>query len=195
MLILALFLILVLAVIGMMVLRDAGRDRVSAAQMGSKERAFACAEAGLQYGRRFFGQRYETSHGWNDYLGGTTAGYTYDPANARPSLGGLPVQVRGKSDGSGFDPGADYDGNYQFWVSIRDDDDERPGGVADDPQKDNNEAVIVRSECTMFYYVEGGQERTAAVEALLVHVQNSSGYGNAQVTSNSPDVLGRMGTQ
>jgi Tfp pilus assembly protein PilX len=185
-------LILALAVIGVMVLQHAGRDRIAAAQMGSKERAFACAEAGLQYGRRYFGLNYEASHGWNDYLNGTVPGYTY---TATPSLSSVPKQVRGMSDGSTLDVGAGYNGSSQFWVSIRDDDDERPSGLGDDPTRDNNEAVILRSECTAFYYLEGGEQRTAALEVLLSHVQNASGYGNAQITSNSPDVLGQLGTK
>lgn len=80
-------------------------------------------------------------------------------------------------------------------MSIRDDDDEAPAGQVNNAARDNNEAVIVRSECTAFYYLEGSDERTAAVEGLLAHVQNASGYGNAQVTSNSPDVLGQLGTR
>jgi hypothetical protein len=192
-LVLAMALILALAVIGVMVLQHAGRDRIAAAQMGSKERAFACAEAGLQYGRRYFGLNYEASHGWNDYLNGTVPGYTY---TASPTLSSLPKQVRGMSDGSTLDAGAGYNGSSQFWVSIRDDDDERPSGIAtDDPTRDNNETVILRSECTAFYYLEGGEQRTAALEVLLSHVQNASGYGNAQITSNSPDVLGQLGTK
>lgn len=200
MLLLAMFFVLLLAVVGVLVVRHAGRERIATAQMVSKERAFACAEAGLQYGRGFFALNYEASAGWNDYLDDTRttykSGYKYDPAvDSRPSLSGVPAQVKGKSNGSTFDPGADYDGNQQFWVSIRDDDDEVPAGQPDNPRKDNNEAVFVRSECTAFYYIEGGEERTAAVEALLVHVQNASGYGNAQITSNSPDVVGQLGTQ
>jgi Tfp pilus assembly protein PilX len=196
MLLLAMFFVLLLAVVGVLVVRHAGRDRIAAAQMVSKERAFACAEAGLQYGRRFFGLNYEASSGWNSYLNGTTPGYKYDPAtDAAPTLSTLPGQVRGKSDGSTYDAGTTYNGNPTFWVSIRDDDDEAPSGLANDPTRDNNEAVYVRSECTAFFYVEGAEERTAVVEALLVHVQNASGYGNAQITSNSPDVLGQMGTR
>lgn len=202
-LILAMFLVLLLAVVGAMVIRHAARDRIAAAQMGSRERAFACAEAGLQYGRRFFGLRYEASHGWNDYLDGTLAGFTYDPATYDPAnppvLSDRPLEVRGASDGAAFDPGADYEGASQFWVSIRDDDDERPGpGVAppaDDPTRDNNESVILRSECTAFFYLEGGREQTAALEVQLAHIQSASGYGNAQITSNSPDVLGTLGTE
>lgn len=198
-LILAMFLVLLLAVVGVMVIRHAGNDHIAAAQMGSKERAFACAEAGLQYGRRFFGLRYEASHGWNDYLDGTIAGYTYDPATYDPANppvpSGLPLRVRGASDGATFDPGADYDGASQFWVSIRDDDDERPDGQVDDRTRDNNESVILRSECTAFFYLEGGREQTAALEVQLAHIQSASGYGNAQITSNSPDVLGSLGTE
>jgi Tfp pilus assembly protein PilX len=187
--------VLLLAVVGVLVVRHAGRDRIASAQMVSKERAFACAEAGLQYGRRFFGLNYEAAHGWNDYLNGTTPGYTYDPSTTAPALSTLPKQVRGASDGSVYDTGTTYNGSPTFWVSIRDDDDEAPAGQANNAARDNNEAVIVRSECTSFYYLEGSNERTAAVEGLLAHIQNASGYGNAQVTSNSPDVLGQLGTR
>lgn len=192
-LVFALFLIALLAVIGIALINTAGRDRIAAAQAATRERAFACAEAGLQYGRRFFGREYEASHGWNDYLDRTTKpGYAYPQAATLP---GLPKQVRGASDGSTYDAGTQVDGRPQFWISIRDDDDERPNGIATDvPTKDNNEAVILRSECTAFYYTEGGKDMTAAAEALMVHVQNASGYGNASLTSNSPDVLGKLGS-
>ncbi len=204
MLILAMFFVLLLAVVGILVVRHAGRDRILSAQLVSKERAFACAEAGLQYGRRFFGMNYEASHGWNDYLNGTLPGYRYD---SDPTLDGPVVtdaminastdqtsgKTRGAFDGA-YDPGTTYNGFPMFWVSIRDDDDEPASGQLNDRTRDNNEAVVVRSQCTAFYYEDGG-DRTAVVEGLLVHVQNASGYGNAQVTSNSPDILGQMGTQ
>jgi Tfp pilus assembly protein PilX len=197
-LVFALFLIVLLAVIGIALINTAGRDRIAAAQAATRERAFACAEAGLQYGRRFFGREYEASHGWNDYLNPTAASYKpgyKHPPDPDARLSTFPKQVRGASDGSTYDTGTLVDGSPQFWVSIRDDDDERPNGIPiDDPAKDNNETVILRSECTAFYYTERGQDMTAAVEALMVHVQNASGYGNAQTTSNAPDVVGRLGT-
>ncbi len=206
MLILAMFFVLLLAVVGILVVRHAGRDRILSAQLVTKERAFACAEAGLQYGRRFFGMSYEASHGWNDYLNGTLPGYRYDSnldgavvTAAMIKAAGDVTQGRvfGAFDGGTYDPGTTYpppNGSPMFWVSIRDDDDEPASGQTNDRTHDNNEAVIVRSQCTAFYYEEGG-DRTAVVEGLLVHVQNASGYGNAQVTSNSPDILGQMGTQ
>jgi Tfp pilus assembly protein PilX len=190
--VLAIFFILLLAVIGVAIVKITGRDRVAAAQAATRERAFACAEAGLQYGRRFYGRTYEASNGWNDYLNGTAAGYRYPQSTP---LANLPKQVRGASDGSTYDPGTTVDGRPQFWVSIYDDDDERPSGQPDNPARDNNETVILRSECTAFYYLEQGEQRTAAMEAVLVHIQNASGYGNAQITTNAPDVLGQLGTQ
>ncbi len=205
-LILAMFFVLLLAVVGVLVVRHAGRDRIKSAQLVSKERAFACAEAGLQYGRRFFGMNYEASHGWNDYLNGTLPGYRYDSdatldgsavtdAMITASTDQTAGRTRGKFDGTTYDPGTlDNNNNPMFWVSIHDDDDEPASGQTNDRTHDNNEAVIVRSQCTAFYYEEGG-DRTAVVEGLLIHVQNASGYGNAQVTSNSPDILGQMGTQ
>lgn len=194
-LVFALFLIALLAVIGIALINTAGRDRIAAAQAATRERAFACAEEGLQYGRRYFGRVYEGTHGWNDYLDGTIPGYRYTPGSTTPPRpSSLPRQVRGATDGSTYDD-ARWSAAPQFWVSIRDDDDERPNGIATDvPTKDNNEVVILRSECTAFYYTEGGKDMTAAVEALMVHVQNASGYGNASLTSNSPDVLGKLGS-
>ncbi len=202
MLILAMFFVLLLAVVGILVVRHAGRDRILSAQLVSKERAFACAEAGLQYGRRFFGMTYEVSHGWNDYLNGTLPGYRYDSKlDSAPTAATIDAasnstkdRIRGAFDGGAYDPGTTYNGLPMFWVSIHDDDDEPASGQTNDRTHDNNEAVIVRSQCTAFYYEDGG-DRTAVVEGLLVHVQNASGYGNAQVTSNSPDILGQMGTQ
>lgn len=194
-LVLALFLVVLLAVVGIALVNTAGRDRIQAAQAATRERAFACAEAGLQYGRRFFGRAYEASGGWNDYLSGTVPGYHWVPGSAAPDIDDLPRQVRGASDGTTYESGTRVNGSPQFWVSIRDDDDERPSGQPDDPARDNNESVILRSECTAFYYTERGQNMTAAVEALVSHIQNASGYGNAQITSNAPDVLGQLGTR
>ncbi len=193
-LLLAVVLIAVLLVIGVAVLRIAGGDRVDAAQQGAEIRARACAEAGLQYGRRFFGCKFESTHGWNDYLDDTSAtyvaGYRYDPGlGDEPGIDGRPAQARGKSNGTDFDAGADLngDGNPDFWVSIRDDDDERSQGLGDNPRHDNNEKVILRSECTMLGYGERGEH--AVVEAVFTHVQSRSDYANAQITSNSPDVI------
>jgi hypothetical protein len=103
------------------------------------------------------------------------------------------METRGMSDGATFDPGADLDqdGDPDFWVSIRDDDDERAGGIGDDPRRDNNERVVLRSECTSMVYEGLGGRRFAVVEAMFSHVQGASGYGNAQITSNSPDVVGQ----
>jgi hypothetical protein len=198
-LILAMFFVLLLAVIGVALINTTGRDRIAAAKAATRERAFACAEAGLQYGRRFFGRNYEKSSGWNDYLNGTTPGYKYSPTSTT-RLGDFPKEVRGASDGTTYDPGTTVNGGSQFLVSIYDDDDERPNGqpaapLDDVPTKDNNETVILRSECTAFYYEEQGVTYTAAVEAVLAHIQNASGYGNAQITSNAPDVLGDLGAR
>lgn len=190
-LVLALMLVALLLVLGVAMIRIAGNDRVDAARMGVRERAQICAEAGLQYGRRFFGQSYEATHNWNDYLDGTSAGFAYDPDAV---LEDLPAQVFGKSDGTAFDPGADLDGDGQadFWVSMRDNDDERPLGGADAPTRDNDESVILRAECInpAWRFVDGGQERRAVIEAVFTHIQGASGYGNAQITSNSPDIVG-----
>jgi hypothetical protein len=193
---LAFILALMLAVLGIALLRLTGQDRVDAAKMGTKERAQMCADAGLQYGRRFFGLRYEATHNWNDYLDGTAAGYRYDPDHLQDTADAesRPPETRGKSDGANLDAGADVDddGEPDFWVSIRDDDDEQPLGGPDTRTRDNNETVILRSECTntSLVYRVGGEEVRAVVESVFTHVQGASGYGNAQITSNSPDVVG-----
>jgi hypothetical protein len=195
----ALAIILVLALAGSAIVKIAGNDRIEAAKLGQNDRALACAEAGLQYARRFFGSHYESSHGWNDYLavpavGSTSYGYRYDRGDARPDLSNVPLQVRGATDGVHLDAGADVDGDGQpdFWVSIRDDDDERPLGIDDDPTRDNNETVIVRSECTnpTFALTQGGKSVGAVVEAVLTHIQGSSGYGISARGSNASDLVG-----
>jgi hypothetical protein len=194
-LIFAIALVAVLAIVGVAIIRLAGNDQVAAAKLGARERGLACADAGIQYGRRFFGTRYEASHGWNDYLSRTTPGYRYDTTlatpDARPTdLAALPLEARGASDGAHLDAGADMDGDGapDFWVSIRDDDDERPLGAVDDRTRDNNETVLLRSECTNPSFA--GPGGAVVVEVQLTHVQGGSGYGNAQITSNSPDIVG-----
>jgi hypothetical protein len=198
-LILAIMLVGVLLLVGVAVLRVAGADRIEAAKLGSRERAQLCAEAGLQYGRRLFGRSYEATHNWNDYLDETSAtyvaGYRFDPRlDDERDLADRPVEARGKSDGVAFDAGADLDddGEPDFWVSIRDDDDELSAGAAtNNSKRDNNESVILRSECTSLVYEGPGGRQHAVVEAVFTHVQGASGYGNAQITSNSPDVVGQ----
>jgi hypothetical protein len=196
-LIFALAMVLVLSIAGIAIIRIAGTDRGDALAMGRRDRGLACAEAGLQYARRFFGSGYETSSGWNDYLSKTVAGYRFDPANAdlRPTdLATVPLQARGASDGVHLDTGTDLDGNGapDFWVSIRDDDDERPFGLADNPARDNNERIVVRSECTNPAYAssQGGQPVNVVLESVLMHIQGSSGYGTAQGGANASDLVG-----
>jgi hypothetical protein len=202
-LILALALVAILLVVGVAIIRVAGNDRIDAAKVGVQARAQLCAEAGLQYGRRFYGSTYETRHNWNDYLA-DDSGYRYDPSlgDPHPTFAEIQAsaapQTLGKSDGSKFDDGADIDGDGQpdFWVSVRDDDDETPLGAAEeDRRRDNNETVILRSECInpALQWEVGGQLQHAVVEAVFTHVQGQSGYGNAQITSNSPDVVGMGG--
>lgn len=199
-LIFAMAIVLLLAVAGIALVNYAGGDRVDAAKLGAKDRGLACADAGLQYARRFFGARYTTSNNWNSYLiAPTTAvpGFRYDAAmnDPRPDLTSVPAQTRGMSNGTSFDPGADVDGDgaADFWVSVHDDDDERPLGAAHDATRDNNETIIIRSECTnpAFAVKEGGRTRNVVVESALSHVQGTSGYGIAAGGSNSPDLVGR----
>lgn len=194
-LIFVLALVLVLAVAGAALIRIAGGDRIDAASMGRNDRGIACAEAGLQYARRFFGTTYETTHGWNDYLDGSLPGYRHDAAANGPSeLSSLPLQARGASNGSTLDPGADVDGNGgpDFRVSMRDDDDERPLGIADDQTRDNNERVVIRSECTNpnLALTQGGRQVNVVLESVLTHIQGSSGYGTSAAGSNATDLVG-----
>ncbi len=195
-LVFVLAMLLVLAVAGIALVRIAGNDRIDAARMGQNDRALACAEAGLQYARRYFGSNYETTSGWNALLSKATPGFRYDPANGdgRPDLSSVPKQAVGMSNGATLDPGADLDGDGQpdFWVSIRDDDDERPLGIPDDPTRDNNEAIIIRSECTnpRFALPQGGTQVNMVLESVLSHVQGSSGYGTSEASSNSTDLVG-----
>jgi hypothetical protein len=177
-------LVLVLSVAGTAIVLVAGNDRISASKMGVEDRGLSCAEAGLQYARRFFGTRYETSHGWNDYLSSSTPGYRYDARaqDARPDLSSVPADAKGDFDG---------DGVADFWVSMRDDDDERPLGAADNPARDNNETIIIRSECINPSYavVRGGTPVNVVLESTLVHIQGGSGYATSGPT-NSPDIVG-----
>ncbi len=201
-LVIAMALVLVLAVAAVALIRLTGADQTRAGVMGRTQRGVLCAEAGLQYARRFFGAAYETSNGWNSYLNGTTAGYRFDPGASPPdahpdltNLGSIPKQALGYSNGSTLDPGADLDGdgNPDFWVSIRDDDDERPLGIAaNDPTRDNNERIIIRSECINpgFTTTVSGSPVNAVAESYLLHVQGSSGYGTAQRGANATDLVG-----
>jgi hypothetical protein len=193
-------LILLLAVAGVALVRYAGQDRIDAARFAGRDPGLVCAEAGLQYARRFFGSRYNgDSDNWNNFLQPSPAGFRFDESanDVRPDLGDVLPAARGMSDGSALDPGADLDedGEPDFWVSVHDDDDERPLGVPDnDPTRDNNETIIIRSECTnpTFARVSGGVETNTVVESALSHVQGSSGYGIAAGGSNSPDLVGNL---
>ena len=60
-LLLAMALVLAIAVIGAAVLKIAGGDRILAGRLGLEDRGRACAEAGIQYGRRLFGSSWVTS--------------------------------------------------------------------------------------------------------------------------------------
>ncbi len=191
----AMALVMALAVIGVAVINWAGRDRIAAARMSVQERGLACAEAGIQYGRRYFGCRYKTTNNWNNVLGATAPG-RFDPSlgDVYPTAAsGIDRRLKGDSTNSGtYDAGTDLDGdgNPDFWVSVRDDDDERPLGAADDRQRDNNLAVFLRSECINQAWATsgGGQARTAVVEVLLVYVPGStSAYGKATSSSDFPE--------
>ncbi len=198
-LVFAILIMLLVAVLSVAIINYAGRDRIAAARMSVQERGLACADAGIQYGRRYFGCLYKRTSGWNTILAGTVPG-RYDPSlgDAYPtSLAAIDRRLKGDSKNSGtYDPGTDLDGDGQpdFWVSIRDDDDERPLGPStlsnDDRTRDNNLSVILRSEClNPAWAVEvGGQRRTAVVEVLLVYLPNTiSPYGKATSSSDFPE--------
>jgi len=196
-LILALMLVLVMAVVAIGVVRFVGRDRIAAGKLSVAERGLACAEAGIQYGRRLFGCTYKTTNNWNDYLSGAHLG-RYDPnapvSDPYPSISaGVSWEQKGsRANTSTLDTGADLDGDGQpdFWVSVRDDDDERPEGATDNRQRDNNLMVYLRSECiNPAYAVEvGGVRRSAVVEVLLAYIPGSvPTYGKATSSSDFPE--------
>ena len=181
-LVFALCLVLVLAVAVIAIVRIAGQDRIAAAQLGVKDRGLACAEAGLQYARRFFGTTYETSGGWATYLA-DGSGYRYDYENGDTypsSYSSLPAATKGPNSA-----------NPDYWVSIRDDDDETPVGRPNDKTRDNNEMIIIRSECINkdWQMTIGGEKRNVVIESTLVHIQSSSGYATSGPT-NAPDLVG-----
>jgi hypothetical protein len=193
----AIILVLVVAAIAAGVIRYAGADRIEAAKMSVKERGLACAEAGIQYGRRLFGCNYKTTNNWNDYLSGIRPG-RYDPTLATPDpyptdYTALPMELKGsRGNTATLDPGTDLDGDGKpdFWVSIRDDDDERPEGAADNRLRDNNLMVYLRSECInpRFAVEVGGVKQAAVVEVLLAYLPGStSPYGKATSSSDFPE--------
>lgn len=191
----ALALVFALAVIGVAIIKYAGRDRIAAARMSVKERGLLCADAGIQYGRRYFGCNYKTTGNWNQVLSGGAPGrFDTSLGDAYPtSTSSIPLVLQGDRTGSGaLDPGTDLDGDGKpdFWVSIRDDDDERPLGAADNRQRDNNLGVLLRSECINPAWAAevGGRPATAIVEVLLVYVPGStSPYGKATSSSDFPE--------
>jgi len=194
-LLLAVLLVLLIAVISAGVIRLAGSDRIAAAKLSVKERGLACADAGIQYGRRLFGCNYKTTNLWNDYLSGVRPG-RYDPSlgdTLPTTVAGIPKELSGDRNGDGaLDTGTDLDGDGtpDFWVSIRDDDDERPEGAPDNRRRDNNLVVYLRSECINpgFTVEVAGVRRTAVVEVLLAYVPGSvSAYGKATSSSDFPE--------
>jgi len=203
-LVFAILIMLLVTVLSVAVINYAGRDRIAAARMSVQERGLACADAGIQYGRRYFGCNYKRSGNWNSIL----QKLSDNPGRFDPSLGdtyptsvaAIDRRLRGDRNNDGtLDDGTDLDGDGQpdFWVSIRDDDDERPlraagpgDDTANDRTRDNNLAVILRSECiNPAWAVEiGGERRTAVIEVLLVYLPNTiSPYGKATSSSDFPE--------
>jgi len=187
----AIALVALLAVLSVFVIRYTGRDRIASAKMVAEGRGVACAEAGLQYGRKLFGSAttYLASRGWNEILSRQPDWPgRHDPSLDAPleDLGDLPALLTGNGE-AGTD--LDGDGRPDFWVSIRDDDDERPEGRDDDRTHDNNRMIIVRSECINpnFATSVGGRLYPTVVETLVVHVQVRSDYGHAQKDTNWSD--------
>lgn len=193
--IVAIFVVLVVAVVAVGLLKFAGKDRVAAGRFSVSERGLACAEAGIQYGRRMFGCAYKVTNNWNSYLSGARTG-RFDPSlgDALPTnYASLPMELKGsRANGSTLDTGTDLDddGEPDFWVSIRDDDDERPEGQADDRNRDNNLMVYLRSECInpSFALEVAGVRRSAVVEVLLSYIPGSvPAYGKATSSSDFPE--------
>ena len=193
--IVAVFLVLIVAVIAAGVIKYAGRDQISAARMSVKERGLACAEAGIQYGRRLFGCNYKSTNNWNDYLSGLRPG-RYDPSlgdTLPTSFSSLPMELKGsRGNTSTLDVGTDLDGDGSpdFWVSIRDDDDERPEGAPDNRLRDNNLMVYLRAECInpRFAVEVGGVKQSEVIEVLMAYLPGStSPYGKATSSSDFPE--------
>jgi len=197
----ALMFMLLVAVLSVSIINFAGRDRIAAARMSVQERGLSCAEAGIQYGRRYFGCNYKGTNNWNGILAGTLAG-RYDPdlGDTYPSsASSIDRRLKGdRFDVGTLEPGTDLDGDGQadFWVSIRDDDDDRSGAAdpsvagANDRTNDNNLSVILRAECiNPAWTVEvGGERRTAVIEVLLTYMPSSmSEYGKATSSSDFPE--------
>ena len=167
-LLLVLVLMAMLAVIGAVIMRSAGADRIAAAKLGAEGAALACAESGLQFARRYYGCAYKTSNNWNDFLTGV---------KAKTATGNL----------DGTTPGTDFE------ISIRDDDDEPAevdaGGspLGNDPLRDNNMTVVVESRCIAPGYVVevDGVRSTKVVRALLTYVPGLSDHGSAPSGSNA----------
>jgi hypothetical protein len=167
-LLLAIILMAVLAIIGAVIMKSAGRDRIASAKLGAQGGALTCAESGLQFGRRYFGCAYKTSDNWNDFLTG-----------ARES------KVTGNLDGT--TPGKDFE------VSIRDDDDEPAevdeNGAArpNDPNRDNNMTIILESRCIAPGYApeEDGRRVTKVLRALVTYVPGLSDVGAVTNSSNA----------
>jgi hypothetical protein len=167
-LLLAIILMAMLAMIGAVIMKSAGRDRIAAARLGAQGGALTCAESGLQFGRRYFGCAYKTSDNWNDFL-----------------TGARPAKVTGNLDGT--TPGEDFE------VSIHDDDDEpaevNQAGVAlgNDLRRDNNMTIVLESRCTAagFAPEEDGRRVTKVLRALLTYVPGLSDHGGVTSSSNA----------
>jgi len=197
----AILFMLLVAVLSVAIINFAGRDRIAAARMSVQERGLACADAGIQYGRRYFGCSYKDTGGWNSILDGTEPGrYDTDLGDTYPtSVGSIDRRLKGDRFDSGtLEPGTDLDGDGQadFWVSIRDDDDDRSGAAnpaaagANVRTHDNNLSVILRAECINPAWAAdyGGLRRTAVIEVLLTYLPGTvSEYGKATSSSDFPE--------
>jgi len=166
-LIFAMALIVVLLIAGMALIQYAGADRVVSARKSAEARSLSCAEAGIQFGRRFFGCIYKDTKNWNDLL-------AYNAA-----LGANRTAVTGKLDGSS--PGQDF----EVWVE--DDDDEAPMGQPNDPARDNNLTLLMTSRCTnpAFAHHVADQLHGEVVQVRMVYIPGLSDHGSAPSGSNA----------
>lgn len=162
-LILVIVVVAILAAVSGALIGYAGQDRIQSAKTAQEARSLSCAEAGVQFGRRWFGCRYKTSDNWNAFLAG--------PGNRTVMTGNM----------DGTTPGTDFE------VSVQDDEDEAPEGLAEDRARDNNLTLLLRSRCInpQFASVSADRRWGEAIEVRLVYLPSLSEHGSAPSGSNA----------
>lgn len=168
-LLLVIAVVAVLAIVSAALIKYAGEDRVQSARRAQEARSLSCSDAGIQFGRRYFGCRYKTSNNWNDFIAWNDA--VKPPGNRTVLTGNI----------DGTSPGGDFE------VTVEDDRDEEPEGQPNDPARDNNLTVILRSRCInrQFASVAGGDDYGAVTEVRLVYIPGLSDHGSAPSGSNA----------